>query len=128
MEPQRVDKPGEIVWSYDVRWDFSDVKWASRWDMYVLSTDDQIHWFSIINSLMIVIFLSAMVGMIMLRTLNSDILAYNEVMDEEEAREETGWKLVHGDVFRPPAHYNLLSVIVGTGSQLVACGFIVPTI
>merc|ERR1712139_414029 len=74
---------------------------------------------------MIVIFLSAMVAMIMLRTLNSDILAYNEMMDEEDAKEETGWKLVHGDVFRPPANYNLLSVLVGTGAQLVACGFIV---
>jgi transmembrane 9 superfamily protein 2/4 len=110
MEPQRVDKPGEIVWSYDVRWDYSDVKWASRWDMYVLTTDDQIHWFSIINSLMIVIFLSGMVAMIMLRTLNHDIRTYNEVQDEEEGREETGWKLVHGDVFRPPAFFNLLAV------------------
>jgi len=36
----------------------SKVKWASRWDTYLLMTDDQIHWFSIINSLMIVLFLS----------------------------------------------------------------------
>lgn len=42
MEPQRVDQAGEIVWTYDVRWDYSDVKWASRWDMYVLTTDDQV--------------------------------------------------------------------------------------
>jgi len=125
MEPQRVDKPGEIVWSYDVRWDFSDVKWASRWDMYVLTTDDQIHWFSIINSLMIVIFLSGMVAMILLRTLNHDIRTYNEVQDEEDGREETGWKLVHGDVFRPPMFYNLLAVLVGTGTQLIACAFVV---
>merc|ERR1719174_3114245 len=60
----------------------------------------------------------------MLRTLNHDILAYNEVLDEEDAREETGWKLVHGDVFRPPAYFNILSVCVGTGAQLIACSFI----
>jgi hypothetical protein len=36
-------------------------------------TDDQIHWFSIINSLMIVLFLSGMVAMIMMRTLHRDI-------------------------------------------------------
>jgi len=30
-----------------------DVKWASCWDTYLLMTDDQIHWFSIVNSLMI---------------------------------------------------------------------------
>ena len=34
---------------------------------------------------------------------------------EEEAQEETGWKLVHGDVFRPPRMAGWLSVAVGTG-------------
>ena len=29
-----------------------------------------------------------------------------------------GWKLVHGDVFRPPTHIMLLSVSVGTGVQI----------
>lgn len=37
---------------------------------------------------------------------------------ERDLAEETGWKLVHGDVFRPPAHRLLLSACVGTGAQL----------
>ena len=43
-----------------------------------------------------------------------------EQMDasEEEAQEETGWKLVHGDVFRPPRMAGWLSVAVGTGTPL----------
>ena len=57
-------------------------------------TDDQIHWFSIINSLMIVLFLTGMVAMIMMRTLRRDIFQYNELETAEEAEEETGWKLV----------------------------------
>ncbi len=48
----------------------SDIRWASRWDTYLKMTDDQIHWFSIVNSVMIVLFLSGMVAMIMMRTLN----------------------------------------------------------
>ena len=56
--------------------------------------DDQIHWFSIINSLMIVLFLSGMVAMIMMRTLHRDISKYNQLETAEEAQEETGWKLV----------------------------------
>ena len=32
--------------------------------------------------------------------------------------EECGWKLVHGDVFRPPRNLALLSAVVGTGAQL----------
>jgi transmembrane 9 superfamily protein 2/4 len=46
--------------------------------------------------------------------------------DEEKAeeREETGWKLVHADVFRPPAENPMLfCVMVGTGMQLVLCAF-----
>lgn len=39
----------------------SDIRWASRWDTYLLMIDDQIHWFSIINSVMIVLFLTGMV-------------------------------------------------------------------
>ncbi|KAK9101766.1 hypothetical protein Sjap_019020 [Stephania japonica] len=114
--PQEVaDK--EIIFTYDVDFQESDVKWASRWDTYLLMTDDQIHWFSIVNSLMIVLFLSGMVAMIMLRTLYRDISKYNQLETQEEAQEETGWKLVHGDVFRPPVNSDLLCVYVGTGVQ-----------
>ena len=59
-----------------------------------MMVDDQIHWFSIINSLMIVLFLSGMVAMIMMRTLHRDISKYNQLETAEEAQEETGWKLV----------------------------------
>jgi transmembrane 9 superfamily member 2/4 len=97
----------------------SPIKWASRWDTYLLMADDQIHWFSIVNSLMIVLFLSGMVAMIMLRTLYRDISKYNQLEDQEDAQEETGWKLVHGDVFRPPVNADLLCVYVGTGVQFL---------
>ena len=72
----------------------STIRWASRWDTYLVMMDDQIHWFSIINSLMIVLFLSGMVAMIMMRTLHRDISKYNQLETAEEAQEETGWKLV----------------------------------
>jgi transmembrane 9 superfamily protein 2/4 len=115
--PQEVNADQYVVFSYDVTFVLSDIKWASRWDTYLLMNDDQIHWFSIINSLMIVLFLSGMIAMIMMRTLYKDIANYNQLDSQEEAQEETGWKLVHGDVFRPPVHSGLLCVYVGTGVQ-----------
>lgn len=115
--PQEVEEKQEIIFTYDVQFEESEVKWASRWDAYLLMSDDQIHWFSIVNSLMIVLFLSGMVAMIMLRTLYRDISKYNELETQEEAQEETGWKLVHGDVFRPPVNSDLLCVYAGTGVQ-----------
>jgi transmembrane 9 superfamily protein 2/4 len=37
---------------------------------------------------------------------------------QEDVQEDSGWKLVHGDVFRPPRYILLLSVLLGSGSQL----------
>lgn len=37
---------------------------------------------------------------------------------QDETIEETGWKLVHGDVFRPPPHSKLLTSFVGAGIQI----------
>ena len=49
-------------------------RWASRWDLYLYMGDDQIHWFSIINSLAIVLLLTGIVAMIMMRTLRRGTL------------------------------------------------------
>merc|ERR1719456_1336198 len=57
--------------------------------------------------------------MILLRTLYRDITKYNELATVEEAAEETGWKLVHGDVFRKPRFAKLLAVSVGSGVQIL---------
>ena len=32
--------------------------------------------------------------------------------------EETGWKYLHGDVFRFPEHVNLFSAMMGVGTQV----------
>eukprot|EP01024_Parvocaulis_polyphysoides_P007275 TRINITY_DN1217_c0_g2_i1.p2 TRINITY_DN1217_c0_g2~~TRINITY_DN1217_c0_g2_i1.p2 ORF type:complete len:343 (-),score=44.34 TRINITY_DN1217_c0_g2_i1:2098-3126(-) len=55
----------------------------------------------------------------MMRTLHRDIAKYNQLESTEEAQEETGWKLVHGDVFRPPPSPSLLAAYVGVGVQIL---------
>ncbi|XP_020632629.1 transmembrane 9 superfamily member 2-like isoform X1 [Orbicella faveolata] len=112
----------KILYSYTVRFmreEDANHKWASRWD-YILDSmpHTKIQWFSIMNSLVIVLFLSGMVAMIMLRTLHKDIARYNQMDSAEDAQEEFGWKLVHGDVFRPPKKGMLLSVMLGCGTQI----------
>ncbi|CAJ1946405.1 unnamed protein product [Cylindrotheca closterium] len=109
-----------VVFSYDVQWIKNDLDWTDRWDVYLIgSPDDDIHYYSIINSLMIVLFMTGATATIMIRTLRKDIAGYNEMQALEEVAEETGWKLVHGDVFRPPSFSPMmLSVLVGTGAQL----------
>lgn len=133
-------KDGNIDISYTYSVSFkknNDIKWSSRWD-YILesSSTTNIQWFSILNSLVIVLFLTGMVAMILLRTLHKDIARYNQIDIEDDAQEEFGWKLVHGDVFRAPPNAMLLSVVLGSGVQvffmtlitlLFAClGFLSP--
>ena len=125
--PLRVGMTGEqdmtVYYSYEVTWVKSETAWADRWDVYLIgSPDDDIHFFAIVNSLMIVLFLTGAIATIMVRALRKDISAYNEMaMLEDGSAEETGWKLVHGDVFRPPQSWPLvLAVLVGTGAQIGA--------
>uniref|UniRef100_A0A3Q2WTQ4 Transmembrane 9 superfamily member n=1 Tax=Haplochromis burtoni TaxID=8153 RepID=A0A3Q2WTQ4_HAPBU len=49
---QEIDptKENEVLFTYSVHWEESEVKWASRWDTYLTMSDVQIHWFSIVNS------------------------------------------------------------------------------
>jgi len=126
--PQPVETGAKVLFTYDVLWNPSEVQWASRWDVY-LTEDDmvpaQVHWYSITNSILVVLFLSLMVVNVLIRNLRRDIAGYNAVplTDEEKADEvdESGWKLVHGDVFRPPTSMPMLfCVFVGSGLQICA--------
>ncbi|XP_077388390.1 transmembrane 9 superfamily member 2-like isoform X2 [Festucalex cinctus] len=123
--PSQFTNDVSIVYTYSVTFEENnDIKWASRWDYILVSMPHtNIQWFSIMNSLVIVLFLSGMVAMIMLRTLHKDIARYNQV-DQEDAQEESGWKQVHGDVFRPPRKGMLLSIFLGQGTQIFIMTFI----
>ncbi|GKU87377.1 hypothetical protein SLEP1_g1782 [Rubroshorea leprosula] len=114
---QEVEEKKEIIFTYDVEFQESDTKWTSRWDVYV-HRDNQLHWFSVISSLTIVLFLSGMIAMIILRTVYTDVSKYNE-LENKDKDEETGWKVVHRDVFWPPSNPDIFCVCVGSGVQLL---------
>ena len=75
QDPQSLEGNNvEVLYTYDVNWEESEVEWANRYDIYLRTNpDDDIHYFSIVNSLMILLFLTGVVAMIMLRTLHKDI-------------------------------------------------------
>ncbi|KAG6334661.1 hypothetical protein ID866_4428 [Astraeus odoratus] len=109
-----------VRYTYRVTWNESDTPWATRWDNYLHIFDPKIHWFSLINSIVIVVFLCIMVAMILLRTVSRDISRYNAIDLSEDVQEDWGWKLVHGEVFRTPRYSTALAVMVGNGAQLCA--------
>ncbi|KAL6226686.1 hypothetical protein ACLB2K_000647 [Fragaria x ananassa] len=117
--PQEVDTDKEVVFSYDVLFESSDVEWESRWDSYLSSgTGNQIQLLSSINSLWTLLLLSGVVAMVVVRNLYKDINIYNQLETQDVAQELIGWKVVHGDVFRTPHNATLLCVCVGNGVQL----------
>jgi transmembrane 9 superfamily member 2/4 len=120
-----------VTYTYSVYWRPSTTAWATRWDKYLHVVDPKIHWFSLINSTVFVVFLIGMVSSILVRALRKDIARYNRLDNinlddlsgtsaavEDDIQEDSGWKLVHGDVFRSPRHSLLLSVLLGNGAQL----------
>jgi transmembrane 9 superfamily protein 2/4 len=94
-EFQAVKAGQKILFTYGVTWNPSEIEWSSRWDVY-LSEDGlvpaQVHWYSITNSILVVLFLSLLVVSILVRNLRRDIAAYNALAtlaDEEQDEDST---------------------------------------
>lgn len=120
-----------LAFTYEVTWKPSTMVFDDRFEKYLDPNffQHRIHWFSIFNSFMMVIFLVGLVSMILMRTLRKDYARYSKEEDiddlERELGDEYGWKQVHGDVFRPPPKSLLLSSLIGVGCQLALVGTLV---
>lgn len=122
--PVQLDEGVEIKFTYGVNWVPTSKDFADRFSRYLDHSffEHQIHWFSIFNSFMMVVFLCGLVALILMRTLRNDYAKYMHEEDDLEDKgigEESGWKLVHGDVFRKPDHLAFYCALIGTGYQLV---------
>ena len=126
-------KEENIVYTYDVKWEQSDIQWSNRWDIYMHANPNaEIRYFSLLNSLIVVLFISGIIAIILIRTLRKDISKYNKMahhsdiekdnalVDGKHKHELKGWKFIHGNVFQPPKRgAMLLSALVGSGVQLL---------
>ncbi|CAH0476130.1 unnamed protein product [Peronospora belbahrii] len=121
----------KVEFTYEVMWSETTIPFEDRFDRYLEDEffEHQIHWFSIFNSFMMVIFLCGLVALILLRTLKNDYARFAEDDTEEMMMDgkssllkddaNSGWKLLHGDVFRAPPYLLLFTALVGTGAQLL---------
>ena len=145
-DPVAVKAGATFDLTYSVQWVRSDVPFEQRFSRYIDNDlrRTQVRWFGVVNSALMAVFLCGTVALILLRTLRADFARY--IRDEEEEGgggggaggnalvtaggastgsvidkamgDETGWKLVSGDVFRRPGHIVLYSALVGVGSHL----------
>ncbi|XP_044503185.1 transmembrane 9 superfamily member 12-like [Mangifera indica] len=124
---QVIREQERISFTYEVEFVKSSIRWPSRWDAYLKMEGARVHWFSILNSLMVIFFLAGIVFVIFLRTVRRDLTRYEELDKDAQAQmneELSGWKLVVGDVFREPEHSKLLCVMVGDGVQITGMGVV----
>lgn len=79
-----------------------------------------IHWLAIINSFVLMLLIMSLFLLIIIRVVRSDLSRYLQIPDEElnAVEEETGWKLLHADCFRPPKHRLFFCAAIGSGAQL----------
>ena len=132
-----VKEGAKLDFALHVQFEKTSEEFSSRFNRY-LDHDffkHPIHWFSVFNSFMMVLFLMGLVALILLRTLKKDYARYGLVHDLEDGDddekeplhhdkvEDAGWKQVHGDVFRAPALLPLFAALIGTGWQLVVLTF-----
>lgn len=93
-------------------------------DSAFLPSSFEIHWLSIINSFVLVLLLTAFLAIILMRILKNDFSRYMDVDEDELTEEETGWKMINGDVFRPPSNISFFSACVGAGAQIFLTAFV----
>jgi len=127
-------RPGDkLSFTYEINWKPSTIQFVDRFDKYLDPGffQHKIHWFSIFNSFMMVLFLVGLVSMILLRTLRKDYARYGKDEDlddmERDLGDEYGWKQVNGDVFRPPSHPILFASLIGSGYQIATVAILCIT-
>eukprot|EP01112_Ceratiomyxa_fruticulosa_P018827 TRINITY_DN6078_c0_g1_i1.p1 TRINITY_DN6078_c0_g1~~TRINITY_DN6078_c0_g1_i1.p1 ORF type:complete len:663 (+),score=78.28 TRINITY_DN6078_c0_g1_i1:125-1990(+) len=109
--------------TYSVYWERSDIKWEERWDSY-FPNSDPLYWASFSYGIVTSLFLGGLIALILIRILRSQAGTF-QALDLHEQAEESGWKTLYADVFRPPQRPMLLSVIVGTSAQIIVTVFVI---
>ncbi|BBN04783.1 ABC-2 type transport system permease protein [Marchantia polymorpha subsp. ruderalis] len=118
------DTDQKVEFTYSAKWKAVDTPFDRRMEKYskysFLPQHLEIHWFSIINSCVTVLLLTGFLATILMRVLKNDFIKYSRDEESPDDQEETGWKYIHGDVFRYPPYKSLFCAVLGTGTQLLA--------
>ncbi|XP_047089980.1 transmembrane 9 superfamily member 3-like [Lolium rigidum] len=118
------DTERDVEFLYTVKWKETATPFEKRMEKYSSSSNMphhlEVHWFSIINSCVTVLLLTGFLATILMRVLKNDFVKYAHDEEAVDDQEESGWKYIHGDVFRFPKNKSLFSAALGTGTQLFA--------
>jgi len=121
--PLRKGQKVTTEFSFSTAFKKTDVSYADRHTLhrkFDLEELNDIHWLSVLNTLFLAVLLVGFLALNLVRVLKQDLANVIE-FDEEgfDDEEETGWKKLHADVFRPPPCVMLLSSALGSGAQIL---------
>ncbi len=145
---QIVEAGEKVIFTYDVIWrksvDWHD-DWSNRWEIYMTYDDvpAMVHWLSVSNSLIVIMFLSALITSNLIVNLKKD-KNHSDTSHKGDGDEKTGdasmekneegvrandidtskLKIIHADIFLPPTKPLMFCVIIGSGSQLTLTSFL----
>jgi transmembrane 9 superfamily member 1 len=119
-----------IRFTYDVTWKKSDVTYNNRMhrieQVRFFPVAYEIRWNAVRNSLVIILIVMLFILVLIRRVLSRDFARYNReefgLGGEDGSSVDDGWKLVHGDVFRPPERLSFFCAVVGLGAQFLFMG------
>ncbi|KAF5939614.1 hypothetical protein HYC85_023873 [Camellia sinensis] len=113
------DKEVDVEFRYTVKWIETNIPLKKRMEKYTMPPHRlMIQWFTLINSCLTVLIQLGCFVMFYVRVLKKDINKYANDEELLDNQEETGWKNIHGDVFRYPKYKALFAAVVGSGTQL----------
>ncbi|GMP92750.1 hypothetical protein CsSME_00042839 [Camellia sinensis var. sinensis] len=93
----------DVEFTYTVKWRETNIPFEKRIEKYYSSPTPhqlRIHWFAVMNSCLTVLILLGCLVMFYVRVIKKDINKYANDEELLDNQEETGWKNIHGDVFR----------------------------
>lgn len=118
------DAETDVQFTYSAIWNVTSAEFANRMSRYsrasLLSPIQQLHWFSLINSIVIIMLSMGLLAVLYWWNINSDMRKYSKGDIDDK---EVGWTCIDGDVFRSPTFLSLFSAVLGCGAQIfiVAC-------
>ncbi|KAJ0981228.1 hypothetical protein J5N97_009483 [Dioscorea zingiberensis] len=116
------DREMEVEFQYSVKWKETNISFEKRLEKYSVyhsAYGMKIQLFSTMTSCVLVLLLTGLLATVLVRVVKNDLAKYASHEDLIPDQEETGWKNIHGDVFRYPKNKSLLAASLGSGTRLV---------
>lgn len=121
--PAKIDFYYSATWVMDVNGTYLDRVAAYDKTVSQKRRQKKGHWTAAVNAVLLTFLLGAAVAVVVVRTVRRDLLQYADEELTEGLQEETGWKLIRGDVFRPPRFPVAFACVISSGCQALMMVF-----